>query len=98
MADGYSTELFDYIVGRSRKVISDEIREGEIVVTARDLSVLDDLQWSVFLELTSAWNLRKVDSSENFVVYETTRSAISPGQSDPVLPSRPIRHRTQFPE
>jgi hypothetical protein len=98
LADGYSAALFKYIVQRSRPLMTNEFREGELVVVTKDLSALDELQWNLLKELTGIWKLEQVHATENFAIYRMVKGPHSTDETILSLPNRPVKTRNGFPE
>lgn len=89
--DGFSPELFAYIVVRSRRVIDEELREGQPVMISKDQFALNELQWALLTALTGRWRLAKVDESEHFAIYRLREK--QPDAEIPMLIDRPVKTR-----
>ena len=76
--DGFSKELFQYILRRSRKVIENDFQEGKTVIVVKDLDKLNNLQLTLIQEINSQGSLSKIDETQNLIVYQFSKKSLNP--------------------
>ena len=94
--DGFSPELFKYIVDRSKKIIANDIHDGQTIVITDNLDSLNNLQWALLTEISYKWNLEKIDELGNLSVYKFVKKS-EKGNSDLLqLPIRDMKNRNSI--
>lgn len=91
--EGFSPQLFKYIVDRSRKVIANDLHERNTVILPKNLSELNELDWALLRSVTEVWTLYLVDHTENFNVFRLANPNSRPETERLELPDRPIKRR-----
>jgi hypothetical protein len=94
--DGFSPALFEYIVGRSRRIVVHDLRAGETLILTKDLLSLDELQWALLNIIATSWELKRIDRSEHFAVFRLEDAGSARSSLSLVLPDRPIELRNSL--
>lgn len=94
--DGFSPELFGYIVDRSKKIIANDIHDGQTIVIADNLDSLNNLQWALLTEISYKWNLEKIDELGNLSVYKFINKSQKVNGTLLQLPIRSIKMRNSI--
>ena len=93
--DGFSPELFRYIVDRSQDIIAG-LEEGRTVLISRDLASLNELHWALLKKLAAVWELEEVERTEHLVAYRIIRRGGQANGNILLLPDRPIKRRNSL--
>jgi len=94
--DGFSPALFRNIVERAETVIERDFRPSQVLVAAKDLATLNELEWALLTRVAALWRLEQVDETAHVAAYRLTREPLRATGRILVLPDRPIRSRNTF--